>query len=408
MSAQQYDVVDRRRRSQRPGRRGLPRPRGAANPRARATPHRRRCRRHRDALRPRLQAHDASLRRVAGCRPRSCATSTSTRHGYHVYPQGPYFAPRADGRSLQLPDDRTARRREQISKFSAKDADAVDALGRVDGPARQGARPDGHRDPAQARLAQARPTSAVRPCCCAGSRTSTSARPSTSPDCSPTAPPTSSRTPSSPTRCAACSRVGGHRLVGRPPDSGHGVRHRAPPHRRPRRRPHRRLGLPARRHGRRDAGAGCGGALVRRRDPHRGAGRARSRQGRRRHRRRARRRHRDQRADRHHDHAPAGVVPEARRPRGAARGLRRGHRALPLPQRHGEDQRRARPAARVREPAGLRPAGARRHDRAVGEPRRGGAVVPGGGGAEGRARCPSPTSASPACSTRPSRPRAST
>ena len=26
------------------------------------------------------------------------------RHGYHVYPQGPYFAPRVDGRSLQLPD----------------------------------------------------------------------------------------------------------------------------------------------------------------------------------------------------------------------------------------------------------------------------------------------------------------
>jgi len=26
-----------------------------------------------------------------------------TRHGYHVYPQGPYFAPRADGRYLRLP-----------------------------------------------------------------------------------------------------------------------------------------------------------------------------------------------------------------------------------------------------------------------------------------------------------------
>jgi phytoene dehydrogenase-like protein len=27
------------------------------------------------------------------------------RYGYHVYPQGPYFAPRADGRYLRLPAD---------------------------------------------------------------------------------------------------------------------------------------------------------------------------------------------------------------------------------------------------------------------------------------------------------------
>lgn len=48
-----------------------------------------------------------------------------TRHGYHVYPQGPYFAPRADGTALQLPHD-AARRREQIGRFSAKDADAYE------------------------------------------------------------------------------------------------------------------------------------------------------------------------------------------------------------------------------------------------------------------------------------------
>ena len=47
------------------------------------------------------------------------------RHGYHVYPQGPYFAPRRDGQYLQLPSDRTLRR-DQIRKFSAKDADAID------------------------------------------------------------------------------------------------------------------------------------------------------------------------------------------------------------------------------------------------------------------------------------------
>jgi phytoene dehydrogenase-like protein len=47
------------------------------------------------------------------------------RYGYHVYPQGPYFAPHEDGRYLALPDDRE-RRREQIAKFSDKDAVAID------------------------------------------------------------------------------------------------------------------------------------------------------------------------------------------------------------------------------------------------------------------------------------------
>src|SRR5919197_4061050 len=62
------------------------------------------------------------------------------RHGYHVYPQGPYFAPRADGRYLQLPHDPAARHA-QIAKFSDKDADAypewdawMAGLGRILGP----------------------------------------------------------------------------------------------------------------------------------------------------------------------------------------------------------------------------------------------------------------------------------
>jgi len=45
------------------------------------------------------------------------------QHGYHVYPQGPYFAPRRDGRYLRLPDDPVERHAE-IAKFSAADADA--------------------------------------------------------------------------------------------------------------------------------------------------------------------------------------------------------------------------------------------------------------------------------------------
>jgi phytoene dehydrogenase-like protein len=46
-------------------------------------------------------------------------------HGYHVFPQGPYFAPRADGRYLRLPAD-PAQRRAEIARFSARDAEAYD------------------------------------------------------------------------------------------------------------------------------------------------------------------------------------------------------------------------------------------------------------------------------------------
>jgi phytoene dehydrogenase-like protein len=62
------------------------------------------------------------------------------RHGLHVFPQGPYFAPRADGRALRLPADPAARRAE-IARFSTRDAAAYDdyeahlaALGRLLGP----------------------------------------------------------------------------------------------------------------------------------------------------------------------------------------------------------------------------------------------------------------------------------
>jgi phytoene dehydrogenase-like protein len=47
------------------------------------------------------------------------------RHGYEVYPQGPYFAPHARGTYLQFADD-PARRRAEIGKFSARDADALE------------------------------------------------------------------------------------------------------------------------------------------------------------------------------------------------------------------------------------------------------------------------------------------
>jgi len=47
------------------------------------------------------------------------------KHGYHVYPQGPYFAPRAEGGYLALPHD-PAQRHAQIAKFSARDADSYE------------------------------------------------------------------------------------------------------------------------------------------------------------------------------------------------------------------------------------------------------------------------------------------
>jgi phytoene dehydrogenase-like protein len=58
--------------------------------------------------------------------PRVVADLELRRHGYLVYPQGPYFAPHADGTALRLFDDPTARHRE-IAKFSKRDADAYDA-----------------------------------------------------------------------------------------------------------------------------------------------------------------------------------------------------------------------------------------------------------------------------------------
>jgi phytoene dehydrogenase-like protein len=47
------------------------------------------------------------------------------RHGYKVYPQHGYFAPHRDGRYLMLPPE-PERRRAEISKFSEKDAAAID------------------------------------------------------------------------------------------------------------------------------------------------------------------------------------------------------------------------------------------------------------------------------------------
>jgi phytoene dehydrogenase-like protein len=82
-----------------------------------------------------------SLSYVVSLLPSGLVTDLQlARHGYHVFPQGPYFAPRADGRYLRLPDD-PAQRRAEIGKFSARDAAAypeyeahLAGLGAIAGP----------------------------------------------------------------------------------------------------------------------------------------------------------------------------------------------------------------------------------------------------------------------------------
>src|SRR5919202_3335226 len=47
------------------------------------------------------------------------------RHGYKVYPMGPYYQAWPDGRSLKLFADDAKRNYDEVSKFSKKDAEAM-------------------------------------------------------------------------------------------------------------------------------------------------------------------------------------------------------------------------------------------------------------------------------------------
>jgi phytoene dehydrogenase-like protein len=63
-----------------------------------------------------------SLSYVVSLLPASIVDALDLRsHGYHVYPQGPYFAPRREGRYLALPSA-PGPRHEQIAAFSEADA----------------------------------------------------------------------------------------------------------------------------------------------------------------------------------------------------------------------------------------------------------------------------------------------
>jgi len=78
------------------------------------------------------------------------------KHGWKIFPQHGYFAPRADGGYLMTPHDK-ARRHAEIAKFSAKDADAIEVweawlggLGKVLGPLLGAAPPKlGSKEPAE-------------------------------------------------------------------------------------------------------------------------------------------------------------------------------------------------------------------------------------------------------------------
>ena len=88
-------------------------------------------------------------------------------HGYHVYPQGPYFAPRRDGRTCSLPDDPAARHERDRASSAPRRRRRLRALGRLAGRARPAGRAAAGRDPAQAGLAAGPATCSARPRCCA-------------------------------------------------------------------------------------------------------------------------------------------------------------------------------------------------------------------------------------------------
>ena len=258
-----------RRRAQRAGRGGLPGPGRAGRAGLRAAGGGRRRRGERAPVRPGLHGDLAVLRGLAaaagpGPRPELA------RHGYHVFPQGPYFAPRADGRYLRLPDDpaAAARRDRQVLRRRRRRLPAVRGAhgrrsarcsGRCWGRSRRGWAPGG-RGPVAAGPAAAAPAQAGR--AGRGGRHPAADR--------------QHRRPARPVlreRRDARAAVGvrGDRHLGRAAVGGHRLRDAAPPHRR-RGRAGRRVGVPARRDGRGDHGAGRGGPVVRRRDPHRRRG----------------------------------------------------------------------------------------------------------------------------------------
>ena len=127
------------------------------------------------------------------------------RHGYRIYPQGPYFAPHRTAATCSCPTIRwPATRRSRSSPPS--DADAMEELGRLaERPGRR-ARPDAVAGPAARSAPSDRAICSTCPAWVGASAASTSARPATSPGCSPRASPTCSTTTSRARSSRVCWR----------------------------------------------------------------------------------------------------------------------------------------------------------------------------------------------------------
>ena len=327
-------------------------------------------------------------------------------HGYHVYPQGPYFAPRRDGRYLQLPGD-PARRHEEISKFSKVDADAYERwerwlgnLGRLVGPLLDSIPP---------RVGSKRPRDLVDMAALGRTLRHVDVRAAfdlTRLFTTSIADLVEDRFESDAMRgllsvSGVIGMWGGPRSAGTAfvtlhhhlDQTGGGAAAWGFP----------RGGMGAVTEAM-AAAARSFGAEIRTG----GRGRRHRRPRRRRGRGHARRRYADKRRHGHHDGAPQDLLPRTRRPRRASGRLRRRHPVVADPLRHGEGELRGRPAAQLRQPCRsstrrymaarscwpTRWTTSRRRTR---RPPR-----------ADRPRCPSPTSASRACSTRRWPPTAST
>ena len=189
----------------------------------------RRRRGERAPVRPGLHGDLAVLRGLAAAAG-LVADLQLARHGYHVYPQGPYFAPRADGSYLRLPDDpaRPARGDREVLRRRRRGLPGLRGAAAGD---RAGARADADGDPGAAGLpAAGRPARQgmllrhLRKLDVRGTVDVTRLLTGSIADL---LDPTSSRT-----RCAGCCRCPGDRRLGRAAVGRHRLPDAAPPHRR--------------------------------------------------------------------------------------------------------------------------------------------------------------------------------
>ena len=237
------------------------------------------------------------------------------RHGYKIYPMGPYYQAFPEGGSIKIYADDARRNHDEMSKWSKKDADAMPRVGRLAGRPGRRARPAAAHRPARDRVPQA-----ARPGRDAAAGLA-APRPGRAHDRG--RDPADDDEHRRPARrlvrvAAGQGRARGQRRdrhLGRALRAGHRLRDGAPLDRRRRRRSPGQLGVPGGRHGRGLGRDRAGRPQPRRRDPHRRAGGARHRRGRPGRGRGAGQRRGDPGPGRGVHAAPAHRVPRARRAR---------------------------------------------------------------------------------------------